>query len=194
MDFISLLGIAVGLSMDAFAVCIANGATNKQLRPSFAIKLGATFGFFQALMPAIGWCIGQAGAAIISSIDHWIALVLLGFLGGKMIFEAIRHKNEEEPESSENMKLTTLLLLGIATSIDALATGIILPSAVGAESILLMVLSVLIIGCVTFCICVPGVYLGKKFGKLLSSKAEIFGGLVLIAIGLKICIEHLFFS
>ena len=77
MDFISLLGIAVGLSMDAFAVCIANGATNKQLRPSFAIKLGATFGFFQALMPAIGWCIGQAGAAIISSIDHWIALVLL---------------------------------------------------------------------------------------------------------------------
>ena len=194
MDFISLLGIAVGLSMDAFAVSIANGATNKQLRPSFAIKLGATFGFFQALMPAIGWCIGQAGAAIITSIDHWIALVLLGFLGGKMIFEAVRHKDEEEPESSENMKLTTLLLLGIATSIDALATGIILPSAVGAESILLMVLSVLIIGCVTFCICVPGVYLGKKFGKLLSSKAEIFGGLVLIAIGLKICIEHLFFS
>lgn len=194
MDFISLLGIAVGLSMDAFAVSIANGAANKNLRPAFALKLGGAFGFFQALMPVIGWCIGQAGASIITSVDHWIALVLLGFLGGKMIFEAVRHKEEDAPENSENLKLRTLLLLAIATSIDALATGIILPSAVGANTFWLMILSVAIIGCVTFCICVPGVYLGKKFGKLLSSKAEIFGGLVLIAIGLKICIEHLFFS
>lgn len=193
MDYISLLGIAVGLSMDAFAVSIANGAACTKLRPAFALKLGGAFGLFQALMPFIGWCIGQAGASIITNVDHWIALILLGFLGGKMIWEAIRHK-DEAAESRDDIKLRTLLLLAVATSIDALATGIILPSAVGASTFPLMLLSIGIIGCVTFGMCVPACWIGKKFGNLLSSKAEIFGGLVLIAIGVKIFIEHMFFS
>jgi putative Mn2+ efflux pump MntP len=194
MDLISLFGIAVGLSMDAFAVSIANGAACNKLRFSFALKLGGAFGLFQALMPFVGWCIGRAGEAIITAVDHWIALVLLGFLGGKMIWEAVRHKEDDEPKNQEDIALKTLLLLAVATSIDALATGIILPSAVGASTFLLMLLAIAIIGAVTFCICVPACYLGKKFGSLLSSKAEIFGGLVLIAIGVKIFVEHQFFS
>ncbi len=193
MDFISLLGIAVGLSMDAFAVSIANGAACKKLRPAFALKLAGAFGLFQALMPFLGWCIGRAGEAIITSIDHWIALILLGFLGGKMIWEAIRHK-EEQTECRDDIKLRTLLLLAIATSIDALATGIILPTAVGASTFPLMLLAIGIIGATTFCICLPACWLGKKFGGLFSTKAEVFGGLVLIAIGVKIFVEHMFFS
>ncbi|MDD5952491.1 MAG: manganese efflux pump MntP family protein [Oscillospiraceae bacterium] len=193
MDILSLLGIAVGLSMDAFAVSIANGAACKTLRPAFALKLGIAFGLFQALMPMIGWLIGWVGEVIITSVDHWIALLLLGFLGVKMIWEAVRHK-DEETESRDDIPLRTLLVLAIATSIDALATGILLPSAVGAANVWLMLLSVAIIGCVTFCFCVPGAYIGKKFGNLLSSKAEIFGGAVLIAIGIKIFVEHMFFS
>ena len=193
MDYLSLLGIAVGLSMDAFAVSIANGAACKKLRPVFALKLGIAFGLFQALMPFLGWCVGRAGESIINNVDHWIALLLLGFLGGRMIWEAIRHK-EEETECRDDIKWRTLLMLAIATSIDALATGVILPSAVGAYTIWLILLSVAIIGCVTFGFSFGGAYIGRKFGSLLSSKAEIFGGIVLIGIGVKIFIEHMFFS
>lgn len=193
MDYLSLLGIAVGLAMDAFAVSIANGAACQKLRPRFALKLGIVFGLFQAAMPVIGWGIGRVGEAIITSIDHWIALILLGFLGGKMIFEVIRG-GEENAESRDDIPWKTLLLLGIATSIDALATGIILPSAVGAESVWLMLLSVGVIGVITFGMCFIGTFLGKKFGTFLSNKAEIFGGIVLIGIGVKIFIEHMFFS
>ena len=110
-----------------------------------------------------------------------------------MIFESIRDRNKPE-EKKEDVSWKTLLVLSVATSIDALATGVILPSAVGASTVWLMLLSVGIIGGVTFCLCFPGVYLGGRFGRLLSNKAEIFGGLVLIAIGVKIFIEHMFFS
>lgn len=193
MDYLSLLGIAVGLAMDAFAVSIANGAACNRLRPRFALKLGITFGLFQGLMPFIGWCVGRVGESIITNIDHWIALVLLVFLGGKMIWESIRGGDEESAQR-DDIPLRTLLISGVATSIDALATGVILPSAVGASTFWLMLLSIAVIGAVTFCMCVPGTYLGKKTGSLLSSKAEIFGGAVLIAIGIKIFIEHMFFS
>ena len=193
MDYLSLIGIAVGLSMDAFAVSITNGAITRKIRPGFAIKIAATFGLFQAFMPFVGWCIGKAGEGFISSIDHWIALVLLLYLGGKMVWES-RKKSEEESPLQDTIPWKTLLMSGIATSIDALATGVILPSAVGAGNLWLMLLSVAIIGTVNFIFCFPGVYIGKRFGDLLSSKAELLGGLVLMAIGIKIFVEHMFFS
>ncbi len=193
MDYISLIGIAVGLSMDAFAVSLTNGAVTHKAGWKLAVKTALTFGGFQALMPFLGWLVGKAGEGFISAVDHWIALILLGYLGGKMVWEA-RKKKETETEKKDGIAWKTLLLSGIATSIDALATGVILPSAVGAGSIVEMLLSVLIIGAVTFSFSFPGVYLGRRFGSLLSNKAELIGGLVLIAIGIKIFIEHMFFS
>lgn len=193
MDYISLIGIAVGLSMDAFAVSVTNGAVTHKAGLKLALKMSLVFGGFQALMPVLGWLVGKAGEGFISAVDHWIALILLLYLGGKMVWES-RKKSEKETEKKDGIAWKTLLLSGIATSIDALATGVILPSAVGADSVLEMLLSVLIIGAVTFSLSFPGVYLGRRFGNLLSNKAELVGGLVLMAIGIKIFIEHTFFS
>lgn len=193
MDYISLIGIAAGLSMDAFAVSITNGAVTKKVSVGFALKIGLAFGIFQAFMPFVGWLIGTVGAEFIGNIDHWIALLLLGYLGIQMIWES-RKKEDEEECIQNDISLKRLLSLAVATSIDALATGVILPSAVGASSFVLMLLSVGMIGTITFCFSFSGVYIGKKFGTLLSSKAEVFGGAVLVAIGLKIFVEHMFFS
>ncbi len=195
IDYISLIGIAVGLSMDALAVSITNGAVTRKITISFAIKIAAAFGLFQGFMPFIGWLIGTAGASFITNIDHWIALILLGYLGVQMIRES-RKKSKENEEAPLRDGLTwkTLFTLAVATSIDALATGILLPSAVGASTVSLMIFSVLLIALVTFLLCFCGVYIGKKFGSLCSSKAEIIGGLVLIGIGLKIFIEHTFYA
>lgn len=196
MDYISLVGIAVGLSMDAFAVCITNGAVcrRENVTPRFALRMAASFGFFQALMPMVGWLIGKAGESLISCVDHWIALLLLCYLGGKMVYEAVKkmRSGEQEECRAENVSFRTLMALSVATSIDALATGIILPSAVGAYSLTLMLVSVGAIGLITFCIGFAGVFLGKTFGMLIAGKAEILGGVVLVAIGLKIFIEHMF--
>lgn len=191
MDYISLFGIAVGLSMDAFAVSAANGATAKKVSFSFACKLAGAFGLFQALMPFLGWVIGKAGAALISKVDHWIALILLLYLGIKMIWESRKPDEESETPKDGKLSFKTLLVLAIATSIDALATGIILPGAVGASTLSLIALAVCLIGLTTFVLCLAGVYIGKKFGDLISSKAEIVGGIVLIAIGVKIFVEHM---
>lgn len=193
MDYISLAGIAVGLSMDAFAVSLTNGAVTRKVTPWFALKLALSFGIFQAFMPFIGWLVGKAGAGFIDNIDHWIALILLGYLGIKMLMESFKKMKEGNIEVvRDGISFKTLLALSVATSIDALATGVILPSAVGATSVLLMLLSVGIIGLITFLLCIIGVYLGKKFGDLFSSKAEIIGGIVLVAIGVKIFIDHMF--
>lgn len=195
MDYIALIGIAVGLSMDAFAVCITNGALCKKVKPSLAFKMALSFGLFQALMPMIGWLIGKAGESFISSVDHWVALILLCFIGGQMIVESVKSKKEpscDEGTTREGLSFKTLMLLSLATSIDALATGIILPSAVQASTVALMLLAAALIGLITFIICIAGVYIGKKFGILLSEKAQIAGGIVLILIGLKIFIEHMF--
>jgi putative Mn2+ efflux pump MntP len=195
MDYIALIGIALGLSMDAFAVSITSGATIKKATPRFAIKVALSFGFFQGMMPVIGWLIGKAGESFINSVDHWIALILLSYLGTKMIIESKRNNKCETPlKKQDDLSLKTLLTLSIATSIDALATGIILPSAVGASTVALMLLSVGVITIVTFVVCMIGVYLGKNFGRLCSPIAEILGGAVLICIGLKIFIEHVFFN
>ncbi len=197
MDILSLIGIAVGLAMDAFAVSVTNGAVCQKVTCKFAVKLAFSFGFFQLLMPAIGWLVGKAGEEFISSIDHWIALLLLLYIGIQMLLESRKGQDEEEASEAAcrlDVPLKTLLALSVATSIDALATGVILPSAVGASSVERMLIAVSVIGLITFFICLAGVYVGKKFGTLLSKKAEIAGGIVLIAIGLKIFIEHMFFS
>lgn len=193
MDYFSIVGIAVGLAMDAFAVSVSNGATTKNLKIPYALKLAMFFGAFQLLMPVIGWLVGKAGESFITQVDHWIAFVLLAFIGGKMIVDYIKERKEEvSTEKKERLSNKTIFMLAIATSIDALATGIILPSAVGASTFILMLIAVAIIGVLTFIICLAGVYLGKVFGALLSKHSMLFGGTVLILIGGKILLEHLF--
>ncbi len=186
MDYVSLTGIAVGLSMDAFAVSITSGATIRTVTPRFAIKISLSFGAFQAIMPVLGWLVGKAVENFINSVDHWVALILLSYLGIKMIVES-RKKNscETAVQKQDDLSFKTLMTL---------ATGIILPSAVGASTITLMLLSVGIIGIITFIFSIIGVYLGKNFGRLCSPIADILGGAVLIVIGIKIFIEHMFFA
>lgn len=194
MDYFSLFGIGLGLAMDAFAVCITNGAITRKVTFRFAIKLALCFGLFQSVMPLLGWLIGKAGESVISAVDHWIALILLGYLGINMIREAQKKKNcGIRDRRQDDIQLKTLITLAVATSIDALATGIILPSAVGASTFFLMGVSVFVIGAITFLICLAGVYIGKRFGSLCSCRAETFGGIVLIGIGVKIFIDHMFF-
>lgn len=194
MDYISLCGIAVGLAMDAFAVSVTNGACTRKVTLRFALKLAACFGFFQLIMPLLGWLIGKAGESIITSVDHWIALLLLSYIGLDMIRESRKKaKNGTCCSLQDNLPMKKILSLAVATSIDALATGIILPSAVGASTALLMVVSVLTIGMITFVICLAGVYIGKQFGLICAGHAETVGGIVLIAIGFKIFTDHMFF-
>ena len=193
IDHLSLLGIAVGLAMDALSVSVANGAAARRVKPAFALKLAVSFGVFQSLMPFIGWLVGKAGEAIISSVDHWIALILLGFLGIQMLREA-RKRDDGDETLQEDVPWRRVLTLAVATSIDALATGVLLPSAVGADTVARMLLSVGEIGLVTLVLCFFGVYLGRKFGELLRTRAQVVGGIVLIAIGVKIFVEHMWFS
>lgn len=199
MDFVALIGISVGLAMDAFAVSITNGAAYRSARVRDALKIALFFGFFQALMPALGWLAGSAFSQFIAGVDHWVALILLGYIGGRMLWEAAKKRKQKvgdaPAEALEGFASTkTLLLLAVATSIDALATGLILPSAVGASTLPLMACAVGSIGVITFAISFSGVYIGKKCGTLLQNKAEFFGGAVLVLIGLKIFVDHMFFS
>lgn len=194
MDYISVIGIGVGLAMDAFAVSVTNGALTRNLKFFHAVKIAFFFGVFQFGMPVIGWLIGKAGEGLITNIDHWIAFILLSFIGGKMICDYVKERNNDKVEESRNpITIKTLLALAVATSIDALATGVILPSAVGARTPVLMLIAVTLIGAVTFCISLAGVYIGKAFGYIISKYATLAGGIVLVFIGIKILIEHLFF-
>ncbi len=195
MDYISLVGIAGGLAMDAFAVSVTQGTSLREKKASQclkdALRFGVCFGFFQGMMPFIGWAIGKVGESVIGQIDHWVAFLLLGWIGIQMIREAM---SGEEEEASSHVDLKKLLTLGIATSIDALATGIILPGAVGASTVPLMLISVGMIGVITLVLSFAGVFIGRKFGELFAGKAEIVGGCVLIFIGARILIDHLFLS
>lgn len=189
MEIWELLLIAVGLSMDAFAVAMCKGLAMKRLSYRNIFLTGAFFGGFQALMPLVGYFLGTAFKDIVTPIDHWIAFGLLAFIGGKMIYES-RRTCEVEACSADPGKqdfgLMALLLSAVATSIDALAVGItfaflriqILPSA-------------LLIGCVTFLLSCLGVRLGHVIRGNLQQKAEIAGGAVLILMGVKILLEHL---
>ncbi len=183
---IELLLISVGLAMDAFAVAMGKGLCMRKIQYGYATVIALFFGGFQALMPAIGWLIGRQFYQQIGSLDHWIAFVLLAFIGLKMIWEAYRSKDEEEEPCQLNINYGELFILSVATSIDALAAGV---TFAFLDTPILPVATV--IGCVTFIISFLGVIIGQHFGVRYKRKAEYFGGSVLILIGLKILLEHL---
>lgn len=183
MSFIEVLLIGIGLSMDAFSVSICKGLTTKKFSWKMALTCGLWFGFFQALMPLIGYFLGAQFEEYITSVDHWIAFGLLFLIGANMIREALS-KKEESSDSSLDFK--TMLLLAIATSIDALAVGI------SFACIQVKIWSsVLIIGLTTFAFSVLGVKIGNVFGSKFEKSAGVIGGIILILIGLKILLEHL---
>lgn len=185
MGLIELFLIAVGLSMDAFAVSVCKGLAMPKCTFKKAAIVGLWFGGFQALMPAIGYILGAQFQEAIASIDHWIAFVLLALIGGNMIHEALDN-DEEEADASLNVK--TMFLLAVATSIDALAIGITF-----AFLKVNIIPAVCFIGSVTFIISFAGVKIGNVFGARYKNKAEIVGGVILILLGLKILLEHLGF-
>lgn len=186
--FFTLLLMGVGLSMDAFAVSICKGLSMRKVNKKQCLVIGLFFGGFQALMPFIGWVLGSQFEQYITSIDHWIAFILLGFIGGKMVVEAIREKDEavEVGKMDPSLDFKEMFILAIATSIDALAVGITF-----AFLQVPIVEAVSIIGITTFVISVIGVYVGNFFGNRYKKKAELAGGIILILIGLKILLEHL---
>ena len=183
MSFVELLLIAIGLSMDAFSVSICKGLTTKKFSWRMALVCGLWFGFFQALMPIIGYFLGAQFQEIIEAYDHWIAFGLLFLIGANMIREAVWGKEESQDGS---LGFKTMLLLAIATSIDALAVGV----SFACIRVKLWS-SVIVIGLTTFAFSVLGVKIGNVFGSKYEKSAEIIGGIMLILIGLKILLEHL---
>jgi len=184
MDIVTILFIAFGLAMDAFAVSIANGITAKHQRMNNALKLGLSFGSFQAFMPLMGWLAGLSLRDFISGVDHWIAFGLLSLIGSKMIYESRKiESGEKEPH---RLTVLVLFMLSVATSIDALAVGVSF-----AFLRVSIATPVIVIGVVTFLLSFLGVFIGSKVGHFFESKIEVVGGLILIAIGVKILVEHL---
>ncbi len=183
MNGITILVIAVGLAMDALAVSITSGLTIKDLRISNAATIALFFGSFQAFMPVIGWLGGLSARAVITGIDHWIAFGLLCLIGLKMIYESTRMESIER--EIDPLNITVLLILALATSIDALAVGVSLSFLKMA-----IVTPAIIIGLVTFALSFLGVFVGNISGHFFENKIEIIGGLILIGIGVKIVLEH----
>jgi putative Mn2+ efflux pump MntP len=189
MDLITLTLLALGLSADAFAVAVTNGMCGGKVTKRHAFYTAITFGFFQALMPVLGFTLGRTFSDIVSRYQHWIALILLGAIGINMLLEAIKDwRNPEDACTTKNIFTPrNLIMQGIATSIDALAAGV---------SIAVLNINIfsaaLLIGTITFFCCTIGVYIGKKFGSMLGLRARLVGGLVLISIGLKIFIQNQF--
>ena len=191
MSILTLIVTAIGLSADAFAVSVGRAMRWRHFAWKPALALALTFGAFQALMPVLGWALGSAFADAIVEVDHWIAFGLLAMIGGKMIWESFRELRSDDDNAAERVSvprigISALLLLGLATSIDALAVGVSL-ALLGTS----IVLAAVVIGAITGGISLLGVALGQRAGHRLSGSAELIGGAVLIAIGVKILIEHL---
>lgn len=184
MDLIELLIIAVGVSMDAFAVSICKGLSVCRLRPSHVLSTGLWFGGFQALMPLVGYYLGYSFADFVTIVDHWIAFLLLGIIGGNMLKESF-HKDDCHCDLEPDFSFRTMLGLAVATSIDALAIGVSL-----AFLKVNIWEAVALIGVMTFCFSAVGVVIGKQFGARYKSKAEFVGGFILVAMGVKILLEH----
>ncbi len=181
MGIVELLLIAIGLSMDAFAVAICKGLKMPKLNYNQAFVIALFFGGFQAFMPLLGWFLSKNFEVYITNVDHWIAFVLLALIGGKMVYESFK----DEDESGDGFDLKELFFLAIATSIDALAVGITF-AFLKVE----IFSSVTIIGITTFLFSLAGVGIGHKFGAKFEKKAELAGGIILILIGLKVLLEH----
>ena len=183
MGLLEIFFIGVGLAMDAFAVSVCKGLSMKKLDWKKAIIIALYFGIFQAGMPVIGYFLGSTFENLVTKVDHWIAFILLAAIGANMIKEAFSNETEDE---NDNVDFKTMIVLAIATSIDALAVGITF-----AFFEINLLLAISIIGITTFIISLLGVKIGNKFGSKYESKAEIAGGIVLILMGLKILLEHL---
>lgn len=193
MNFIALIFTAFALSMDAFAVSITKGMTIKNLKKSTALKMALAFGVFQGAMPLLGWALGISFESYIKSIDHWIAFILLGFIGFNMIkgfFDDRKEENASELEFSattdvDDLSNKEIIMLAVATSIDALSVGISFAflnvSIIPAASIICII---------TFLVCVVGVFVGNKVGDIFNGYAELVGGIILILIGFNIFNEH----
>ena len=212
MSIVELLLLAVGLSMDAFAVSIGNGLSMKGISLKKALPIALSFGLFQALMPLIGYFLGSAFESIIKQWDHYIALAFLGFIGGKMIYDGIKEiiadrnakkkpekdeeisdnpsKNEAGADNEKSLSFGKLMIQAVATSIDALIVGVSFAALPDVN----IWIAVSLIGVITFSLSLVGVFAGKKFGELLGSKAEVLGGLILVGIGVKVFVEHMFFG
>ena len=186
--FFVLFLMGVGLAMDAFAVSICKGLSMRKVNIRQCLIIGLFFGGFQAVMPFVGYVLGSQFQKYITNIDHWIAFILLGIIGGKMMLEAIKEKDEpvEIEQMDPPLNIKELFVLAIATSIDALAVGITF-----AFLEIPILEAITIIGVVTFLISVMGVYVGNFFGNKYKSKAEFIGGLILVILGIKILLEHL---
>jgi len=184
MEILTVLFLAIGLSFDSFAVSVCSGLNLPHIRFFQATKIAIFLAIFQAFMPLVGWLVGNSIKSLIEPVDHWIAFGLLSLIGGKMIIESFI--NTEEREIKNPLHIRVILLLSLATSIDALAVGFSFATLL--EKILL---AVFIIGAVTFLASMLGILLGKKTGPKINKYAEIFGGLILIIIGSKILIQHL---
>ena len=185
MSLLELFLLAVGLSMDAFAVSVCKGLSVRRGSMKQALTVGIWFGGFQALMPFLGYLLGITFSSLITSIDHWIAFVLLGIIGSSMIKES---REDEEEEVSASFDVKTMLALAVATSIDALAVGVTF-----AFLHVNIVWAVTFIGCTTFVLSAIGVKAGNVFGMKYKSRAELAGGVILILMGIKILLEHLGF-
>jgi len=184
MDIITIMFIAVGLAMDAFAVSITSGITIKHLRIRNVFKIALFFGSFQAIMPLVGWLAGLSLKDFISGVDHWIAFGLLSLIGLKMIYESLKMDTNEKEINPLNIYV--LLVLSVATSIDALAVGISF-----AFLDISIITPIIIIGIVTFLLSCLGTFVGDRVGHFFEKKIEIIGGLILIGIGIRILVEHL---
>jgi putative Mn2+ efflux pump MntP len=186
MELITITVIAVGLAIDAFVVSIISGGAYRQLHVKHALRMAVFFGAFQAFMPLLGSLAGLSLKDYIQNYDHWIAFTLLAVVGGKMIYESFEIKSIEENPDPSN--IFVLLVLSVATSIDALAIGITLSFITSS-----IASAVIIIGLITFALSYAGVAIGKRFGHFFENRIEALGGLVLIGIGVKILCEHLLF-
>lgn len=183
MGLLEIVLIGIGLAMDAFAVSICKGLSMKKLEFKKTIIIALYFGIFQAIMPVAGYFLGVNFQSLVTSIDHWIAFILLAVIGGNMIKESF---DDEEEKRNDKVDFKTMIVLAIATSIDALAVGITF-----AFLKVNIILSVTFIGIITFIISILGVKIGNKFGDKFQNKAELVGGIILILMGFKILLEHL---
>lgn len=185
--FIELFLMGIGLAMDAFAVSICKGLAMRRVNRKQAFVIALFFGGFQALMPFIGWVLGIQFEQYITSIDHWIAFILLGYIGGKMIAESVKPEEDEEiAQMDPPLDIKEMFILAIATSIDALAVGITF-----AFLDYPIVEAISVIGITTFFVCIGGVYVGNFFGNKYKNKAEFVGGLILVLLGVRILLSHL---
>lgn len=183
MGILELILLSMGLGMDAFAVSICKGISMKKMDWKKAIIIGLYFGGFQALMPVIGYLLGHSFESLITNIDHWVAFILLGVIGVKMIKDSFKDESEN---CNDNVSFKTMFVLAVATSIDALAVGITF-----AFLNVNLMLAISLIGGITFGLALIGTKIGNRFGDTYERKAEVVGGCILILLGLKILLEHL---